>query len=320
MSMRGISLSLALTLILTLAPAAARAEPKLGILIYRYEDAYVATVREAIGQALEGRADLTMEDGRSDQAIQNAQLDALVDVRAGGVVLDKIMEANLPVVFFNREPELDLLRDYDKAVFVGTNAADAGKMQGDIIKRIWEAHPEYDLNRDGKLQYLMFQGDPDNQEAIARSEWSVKQAGLNGVKMERLGPILVCRWDFDQAKAAMAEAWAAHEGRIELVVANNDSMALGAVAALAERGYNTADGAKFIPVVGVDATDPAVAAINQGRMSGTVKQDGRAMGEAAAAVILNLAAGKAPLNGTGFKFDESGLAVRIPYSPYTGAK
>ncbi|GHV57662.1 galactose ABC transporter substrate-binding protein [Deltaproteobacteria bacterium] len=333
MTIRKASLGLILALTLTFAwTAAASAAPKLGILIYRYEDAYVSTVRDALRKALDGKAEFTMQDGQGNQDTQNAQVDALieqqvdglivnmVDTQAAGLVLDKAMAANIPVVFFNREPDLELLTEYDKAVFIGTNAADAGKMQGDIIKKIWADHPEYDLDKDGKFQYVMFKGDPDNPEAIARSEWSVKQAELNGVKMDQLGQTYVCNWDTALAQEAMAAALAAHEGRIELAIANNDAMAMGAIAALTKSGYNIAGGKKYIPVIGVDATDQAVDAINKGHMSGTVKQDGKAMAEAVAAVSLNLIAGQAPLDGTSHKFDESGLAVRIPYSPYTGAK
>jgi len=321
-----------LVLTLVLAGPAQAAGPNLGILIYKYDDTYISTVRNALGKALEGKATFTMQDGKGDQAAQNDQLDVMlekkvnglivnmVDAQAAGGVLDKIKAAGIPVVFFNREPDLGLIQEYDKAVFIGTNAADAGKMQGDIIKKIWDSHPDYDLNKDGQFQYVMFQGEPDNPEAIARTEWSVKQAELNGVKMAKIGQTYVCNWDTAQAQAAMESALAANEGKIELVIANNDSMAMGAIAALSNIGYNIEGGGKFIPVLGVDATDQAIDAINKGLMSGTVKQDGQAMGEAIAAVMLNLAAGKAPLEGTSYKFDDSGIAVRIPYSPYLGSK
>ena len=126
----------------------------------------------------------------------------------------------------------------------------------------------------------------------------------------------MCNWDEATARQAMQAALAAHEKQIELVIANNDSMALGAIAALAERGYNTGDKTKFIPVVGVDATPQAMAAIQKGVMSATVKQDGEAMAAAVAALTLNAVAGKAFLDGTPYSWDASGRAIRIPYSLY----
>jgi methyl-galactoside transport system substrate-binding protein len=310
--------------------AASAANPKIGILIYKYDDTYISTVRNALNKALEGKAEVTMQDGKGDQAAQNDQLDVLiergmdgiivnmVDAQAAGGVVDKIKNKGVPVVFFNREPDLNTLKTYDKAVFVGTNAADAGRMQGDIIKKLWDENPAYDINKDGKFQYVMFKGEPDNPEAIARTEFSVKQAEENGVKMDQIGQTFVCNWDTALAQQAMESALAANEGKIELVVANNDGMAMGAIAALSNIGYNVEGSSKFIPVIGVDATDQAVDAIGRGIMSATVKQDGEAMGNAVSEIILNMIAGKAPLDGTSYKYDDSGIAVRIPYSPYSG--
>jgi methyl-galactoside transport system substrate-binding protein len=312
-----------------LSPVSA-AQPNIGVLIYRYDDTYISTVRNALSAALSGKASVTMQDGKGDQATQNDQLDVMierkmdglivnmVDAQAAAGVVAKIRAAGIPVVFFNREPDLNVLKSYEKACFVGTNAADAGKMQGDIIKALWTGHPEYDLNKDGKFQYVLFKGEPDNPEAIARSEWSVRQAVAGGVTLEQIGQTFVCNWDTALAQQAMESALAANEGKIELVIANNDSMAMGAIAALSSVGSNLEGGDRHIPVIGVDATDQAVDAINRGIMTATVKQDGEAMGQAVSAIILNMIAGKPLLEGTALQFDDSGVAVRIPYSPYRG--
>jgi methyl-galactoside transport system substrate-binding protein len=134
--------------------------------------------------------------------------------------------------------------------------------------------------------------------------------------MEQIGQTFVCFWDAALAQAAMESALAANEGKIELVIANNDSMAMGAIAALSNIGYNMEGGSKFIPVIGVDATDQAIDAIERGIMSGTVKQDGVSMGNAIAVIMLNMIAGKAPLDGTPYEYDDSGIAFRIPFTPY----
>ncbi len=315
----------------TAAPAA-EAKPTVGALIYKYDDTYISTVRNALTKALEGKAELTMQDGKGDQATQNDELDVMiqkktqvllvnmVDAKAAAGVVEKAKAAGIPLVFFNREPDTSVIKSYDKAVFVGTNAADAGKMQGEIIAKLWTAHPEYDLNQDGQCQYIMLQGEPDNPEAIARTKYSVEEAVNQGVQMEQIGQTYVCNWDTAQAQQAVESALAANEGKIELVIANNDGMAMGAIAALSNIGYNKEGGdkSKFIPIIGVDATDQAVDAIGKGLMSATVKQDGAAMGQAISTIALNLAAGKAPLEGTDYKFDDTGVCVRIPYSPYTG--
>ena len=181
--------------------------PTVGVLIYKYDDTYISTVRNAIETALDGKAEIIMQDGKGDQATQNDQLDVMiekgvdvlcvnmVDAKAAQGVADKAKEAGIPTIFFNREPDTEVIKSYDKSIFIGTNAADAGKMQGDIIKDLFDAHPEYDLNGDGAIQYVMFQGEPDNPEAIARTQYSVEQAEANGCTMERIGEIQVCNWD-----------------------------------------------------------------------------------------------------------------------------
>lgn len=303
--------------------------PKVGVLIYKYDDTYISTVRNALETALDGKAEVIMQDGKGDQATQNDQLDVLiekgvnvlcvnmVDAKAAAGVVEKAKAAGIPTIFFNREPDTEVVKSYDKSIFIGTNAADAGKMQGDIITDLFTATPEYDLNGDGKVQYVMFQGEPDNPEAIARTKYSVDKAVENGTQMEIVGEIQVCNWDTEQAQKAMEAILAANEGKIELVIANNDGMAIGCIAALTNIGYNTEGGDKFIPVIGVDATDAAKDAIAKGTMSATVLQDGQAMGNAIASVALNAAAGADFLEGTEYTLDDTGVAVRIPYAPYT---
>ena len=95
-------------------------------------------------------------------------------------------------------------------------------------------------------------------------------------------------------------------------------MAQGAIAALQAAGYNKDDKSKYIPVVGVDATDAAKDLIKKGYMTGTVLQDGKAMAEVLFEVAHNVSQGYDFLDGTDFKYDTSGLSIRIPYKAYDG--
>ena len=53
-------------------------------------------------------------------------------------------------------------------------------------------------------------------------------------------------------------------------------------------------------------------------MKGSVLQDAPAMAEACYVIGMNLVNGKKPLEGTEYNFDETGVAVRIPYKEYKG--
>ncbi len=304
--------------------------PKVGVLIYKYDDTYISTVRQALQKLSQGKMELLLNDGKGDQGTQNDQVDLLiqkgvdvllvniVDVGAAQTIVNKAKAADIPIIFFNREPSEEVLKSYDKARFVGTNAKDAGVIQGEIIADTWDTG-NYDTNGDGVMQYVMFKGEPDNPEAVARTEWSIKTANEKGVKTEELG-LQVCNWDTELAHRAM-ESWLSKYGdKIEFVVSNNDGMAQGAIAALQGAGYNVGGDSKMIPVVGVDATDAAKELISKKYMTGSVLQDGNAMAEALFEIASNVTEGKEHLEGTPYEYDESGVAVRIPYSAYNGEK
>ncbi|MDR1243093.1 MAG: galactose ABC transporter substrate-binding protein [Deltaproteobacteria bacterium] len=306
-------------------------KPLIGVLLYRDGDVYISLVRASILDSLKDRAEVILMAANSDQLTQNDQLDAmlkqkvrglavnLVDVQAASFVLDQSKKAGIPVVFFNREPDLARIKSYARTCFIGTVPSAAGKMQGDIIKQLWDAHPEYDRNGDKAVQYMMLQANADNPESVARTEFSVKQARELGLNMRQIGQTLMCEWDEDRAYDAVRMALPHMEESLEMVIANNDSMALGAVRALREIGWNTGEeGAKYIPVIGVDATPQAVEAIRRGLMSATVKQDGKRMGEAIGAITLNAVKGAPMLEGTDWAWDDSGIGVRVPYAPYLG--
>lgn len=311
--------------------ASKRSKPLIGVLLYRHDDIYISLVYSAMQKALEGKAELVMYAAAEDQLTQNEQIDRLladkvdamavnlVDTQAAASVVDLAKKTDTPVVFFNRQPDMKVIKLYDKACFVGTSTNEAGVMQGQIIAKLWQSHPEFDRNGDGSFQYIMFQGNADNPEAVARTEYSVREARALGVEMRQIGQTYVCNWDKNLAREAMRVAMVMHGHEIELVISNNDAMALGAIEALGELGFNLPGGkSKFIPVVGVDAVPQAIEAIGQGIMSATVRQDGSAMGGAIASLIMNIVQGRGFLDDLPYKWDESGVAVRLPYSMFTG--
>lgn len=101
-----------------------------------------------------------------------------VDRAAAGVIIDKAKRANIPVVFFNREPFADDMQKWDKVYYVGARAEESGTMSGEIIAEYWKTHPEADKNKDGVLQYVLLMGEPGHQDAelrlFAGSKFTVK--------------------------------------------------------------------------------------------------------------------------------------------------
>ncbi|QZY54516.1 galactose/glucose ABC transporter substrate-binding protein MglB [Crassaminicella profunda] len=303
----------------------AEAMPKIGVTIYKFDDNFMSFVRRAIEKDAKDKAELVLNDSQNDQAKQNEQVEMmiskgvkslainLVDPQAAATIISKAKEVDLPVVFFNKEPSEEDLASYEKCWYVGTDSSESGVIQGKLIVDAWKAHPEWDKNSDGKLQYVLLKGEPGHPDAEARTKYSVETIVSEGIQVEEL-ELQTGMWDSVKGKELM-DAWIAKHGdNIEFVICNNDAMALGAINSLKAEGYF--EGEKFMPVVGVDAIPDALTQIEAGLMVGSVLNDAANQGKATVDVSLNAAQGKDILEGTEWKLDDK-KAVRVPYLPIT---
>jgi methyl-galactoside transport system substrate-binding protein len=161
----------------------------------------------------------------------------------------------------------------------------------------------------------MLKGEGDNLEAIERTKYSVLTINNAAIKTQELS-LNVCDWNEEEAKNVTRTLFLKFGNEIEVIISNNDSMAIGAISALQEQGYNKGDKSKTITVVGVDAIPEAQDLIKQGIMTGSVLQNASAMANAIYNVGINLIYNKNPLDGTEYKFDDTGVAIRIPYEQY----
>jgi methyl-galactoside transport system substrate-binding protein len=165
------------------------------------------------------------------------------------------------------------------------------------------------------MQYVMLKGEPGHQDAELRTKFSIKAVTDAGIKVEKVAED-TGMWDRVKGQEKMAAFLAAHKN-VEVVFANNDDMALGAIEALKAAGYFK-DG-KYMPVVGVDATAPALAALKDGTLLGTVLNDAKNQGKATFNLAYALAQGKQPTDDTiGYKITD-GRYVWVPYAKITKA-
>ncbi len=304
-------------------------EKRVGVFVFRLADSYINLVTQAIQKSLAGKVDVMVFDAKQDQVLQLDQLtqfingggDAvamnLVDVKVGQDVLSVIREKNIPVIFFNKEPDLELILDYKQARYVGSEARQSGVLQGEIIAKIWKSSQSFDRNNDNICNFIMLQGNIDNPEALVRSKLSVQQARKLGVNMQQVGNTLICDWDEECAYSATKTLLNSHLGKVDMIIANNDSMALGAIKALQDYNFNVGNNENIIPVVGIDGLKQAKEAIAKGLMHGTVIQDADAMGYAIASMILNSLNGKKFLDNLPYSWGDSSIDIRIPYKEYT---
>ena len=299
--------------------SAPKAEKKLsiGFTAYKFDDNFIALYRKVVqdeAKKMEDKVDLTMVDSQNSQQTQNDQIDVmlskgidalavnLVDPAAGQTVMEKIKAENVPVVFYNKKPAKEVLAAYDKAYYVGIDPNAQGIAQGELIMKAWKANPDLDLNKDGKIQYVMIKGEPGHPDAEARTIYSIKTLNDNGIETEELH-LDTAMWDTAQAKDKM-DAWLSgpNGDKIEVVICNNDGMALGAIESMKAVG-------KKLPVFGVDALPEAIVKIEAGEMAGTVLNDAKGQGSATWDMVVNLAEGKSPTEGTDRKLDEKEILI-----------
>jgi len=296
--------------------------PAVGATIYKFDDNFMSYVRRAMQDEAKSKINLMLNDSQNDQAKQMEQVDTLiakgakslainlVDPKAAPTIIDKARAKNLPVIFFNKEPDASVMKSYDKAYYVGTTSAESGILQGDLIAKAWEANKDkWDKNHDGKIQYVLLKGEPGHPDAEARTKYVIDELHKKGIQTEELA-MDTAMWDATKATEKM-DAWISKYGdKIEFVIANNDGMALGAIASLEKAGYFT--GNKYMPVVGVDAIPEALDKIKEGKMVGSILNDAKNQGKATIDLAANAANGKDVLSGTQWKLDNT-KAVRVPY-------
>ena len=304
--------------------AAQAQQPKIGCAVYKFDDTFMSYVRNSILDNAKGKAQVELVDSQNAQPTQNDQVDQFlakkmnaiainpVDRTAAAAIIDKAKAKNLPVVFFNREPLADDMKKYDKVFYVGAKAEQSGLMQGQIAVDYFKKHPEAYKSHDNVIHYVMLKGEPGHQDAELRTTFSVKAITDAGLKVDKVAED-TAYWDRPKAVEKM-KAWLAKFGdKIDLVLCNNDDMALGAIEALRQDGYFS--GKKYMPVVGVDATAPALQALSQGTLLGTVLNDAKNQGKATFDLSFALAEGK-PAASTTWKLTD-GKYIWVPYQKVT---
>lgn len=325
-------------------------EGEVSVFYYTYSDTYISGVRSSMDKMLkDSGVSFNNYDANSNQTTQTEQIDTaiakgsrllivnIVDTGSDDAaknIVAKAKNADIPLIFFNRSVSEGVVSSYDKCVFIGTDYELAGHMQGELIgKYVLKNYDALDLNGDGKISYVMFKGQQGNAEAEARTRYGVEDAdkilatagkpNLVFYDSKNSSKYLVDQggnWSAqaanDYMKTILSAYSEANKNMVELVIANNDEMALGSLAALQEAGYNKSGG-KTIPVFGIDATDAAVAKIKDGSMTGTIKQDAEGMAKAIVTVAKNLFDGKGIFDGIDKDMAVGNWRINIPYSAYT---
>ena len=287
---------------------------KVGISIYQYTDNFMTLYRNEIAayfktlETDEVKYELVFADAKNDMAEQTNQMNNFVtqgmdviilnpvQTSSADVLIDIAVSNEIPLVLINREP---LAYDADgntldeayegilnnpKVCYVGADARQSGTYQGELILATAN---QGDINGDGKISYIMIQGDPENIDAQYRTEFSVKALTDAGKEVECLDS-QVGNWDQTKGQELCGNALTKFGYDVEVVFCNNDGMAMGALTAIQTAGRVIGED---IYLVGVDALPEAVEAIKAGEMTGTVLNDHVGQSHAAVDVAIELLKG-----------------------------
>lgn len=272
---------------------------RVGVVLYTQDDPFINALTDCLKANFEERESddlkiiMTVRDGKNDQSEQNdivqEIIDAGCDVLCVGLVdrtepsaiIEMAQGQDIPVIFFNREPVREDLMQWDRLYYVGAEAEQSGIMQGELAAELIQDNKSIDRNRDGRIQYVILEGEAGHQDTIIRTDSVVETLMDEGVKLEKLS-YQFADWKRSQAENKMTQLIEQYGDKIELVLSNNDEMALGAVNAYNNLGYTEE---KRPAIFGIDGLEDALAAVQEGNIQGTVYNDK----EGQAAQIANLA-------------------------------
>lgn len=273
-----------------------------GVTYYDQSDTFLNQLNTCLKEQLEQLENddfeitIAVRDAAGSQRTQDDQVKELIDAGCNilfvnlvdrtdpSEIIDLAKENNVPIVFFNREPVAEDMMRWEELYYVGADAKQSGVMQGEMAVDAILADSRIDRNRDGKIQYVVLEGEPNHQDAIIRTESAVNTLKNNGIQLEKLG-YGIANWNRAQAQNRMMQIIGQHQNEIELVLANNDDMALGARDAYKKLNYTES----ALPVFfGIDGTDVGLTAVMDSELAGTVYNDKEGQAEAMAKLAVAL--------------------------------
>lgn len=292
-----------------------------GVTCYNQNDAFIGELIDCFKEEMdqlqsdELKTTVTVRDAAGSQRTQNDQVKELIGAGCNVLcvnlveradpseIIDIAKKNNVPIIFFNREPVAEDLMQWEELYYVGADAKQSGVMQGELAADLVEKNSRIDRNKDGKIQYVVLEGEPGHQDSIIRTENAVNTLKNHGVRLEKLS-YGIANWNRAQAQNRMTQIIGQYRNQIELVLANNDDMALGAIDAYEKANFTESTKPVFL---GIDGIENGLKAVVDSKMAGTVYNDKEGQAEAMAKLAGDLISGK--------KREEK--YIYLPYSKVT---
>jgi inositol transport system substrate-binding protein len=268
----------------------------IGASIARFDDNFLTVMRNGMVDYAAGidGVDLQVEDAQDDVAKQLDQInnfiasgvDAIivnaVDTSATEAMSQAAASAGIPLVYVNRQPiNVDSLPD--NQAFVASNEIESGTLAAFEACKLLRA-----MGYAGGAKGYLMMGQLSNQAAVQRTKDVDDILGIDMCNFISIIDRQTANWSRDEAQDLMTN-WLSSGEEFQVVFANNDEMAIGAIQAMKAAGISMED----VVVVGVDATQDALVAMQAGDLDATVFQDAFGQGEGSVDAALALARGEA---------------------------
>lgn len=295
---------------------------QVGVTYYNQTDTFLGELIDCFKTSLEehntGELEVTamVREAAGSEKTQNEQVRELIDAGCNVLcvnlvdradpseIIDMARESDIPLIFFNREPVEEDMLQWEQTYYVGAPARQSGQMQGELAADVIRAGG-VDRNGDGRIQYVILEGEADHQDAIIRTESVVNTLQEKGIELEKLD-YQIANWNRAQAQNRMRQIIGQFHDEIELVLSNNDDMAMGAVDAYDAMNYTEENRPVFF---GVDGTAVGLQAVKDGDLAGTVYNDKEEQADVMAQLSVALATGEG-LDAIAF---ENERYVYVPY-------
>ena len=292
-------------------------DKKLISLAYKGEDEFISKLESHITEAAQRENfNLAVHDSKNSADLQLMQVENARQKGERGIIINlvtpdsaaKILEAaeNMKVVLVNRAPEdMGLLNI--NVIYIGSDEAVAGRLQGE-----WLANYLKERGKD-EVRYILLKGQPTALSTEQRTEAALQALADNGIRAIRVAQPIVANYDRHEAMTKILPVLRSGVN-FDAIISNNDAMALGAIEAFEYLGM---DPRRKI-IIGIDATEPAVRALLDGKLAMTVFQNARAQGEAVVAALINMLNDYPITQGTSHQVSkENPYVIWIPFEPVT---
>ncbi|MCY0093965.1 substrate-binding domain-containing protein [Hoeflea ulvae] len=268
---------------LTMSTATFAKDMVIGVSWSNFQEERWKTDEGAMKSAIEANGDTYISaDAQASAAKQLTDVESLiaqganalvilsVDSGAVGAAVDKAAAEGIPVLGYDR-----LIED-DRAFYLTFDNKGVGRI---IAEEVTAVQPEGN--------FAIIKGDPGDPNALFLLEGMMEVIGadVESGKIKIVGEAFSDGWKPDNAQKNMEQILTAADNKVDAVLAENDGMAGGVIAALSAQGLN-------IPVGGQDGDHAALNRVARGTQTVSVWKDARALGKAAGDIAGMLAEGK----------------------------